>query len=174
MGRGRWSKAKEQVFFEELAATANATRAAAAVGMTKNGVLARKRRHPLFAAKWDAVVENARAGIDLYLVEAAKQTFDPDTLYTADVTPKVTIDQAIKISQLNARKAKAYEEEMPNPYAEQAASMTPDDVHELRERLVRKLQAIRRRDRPALLAQGWNYDEEHDRDIPPGWVRAAE
>jgi hypothetical protein len=172
-GPGRWNKAKEKIFFEELAATANARAAADAIGMSKNAVLQRKRRHPLFAAKWEAVVENARAGIDLYLVEAANQTFDPDELDTGDVAPKVTIDQAIKISQMNARKAKAQEELLPDPYAEQAASMTPDDVHQLRERLVRKLQAIRRRDRPALLAQGWSYDEEYDREIPPGWVRAA-
>jgi hypothetical protein len=49
-GRGRWSKAKEAIFFEELAATANASRAAAAVGMSKNAVLQRRLRHPVFAA----------------------------------------------------------------------------------------------------------------------------
>jgi hypothetical protein len=48
-GRGRWSKAKEAIFFEELAATANASRAAAAVGMSKNAVLQRRLRHPVFA-----------------------------------------------------------------------------------------------------------------------------
>jgi hypothetical protein len=173
-GPGRWNKAKEKIFFEELAATANARRAAAAVGVSKNAVLQRRLRHPAFAAKWDAVVAAAKASINLYLVEASNQTFDPEELDTGEVTPKVTIDQAIKISQMNARQAKPREEEeLPDPFAEQAASMTPDDVHELRERLVRKLQALRRRDRPALLAQGWSYDEEYDRDIPPGWVKAA-
>jgi hypothetical protein len=171
-GPGRWNKAKERIFFEELAATANARRAAAAVGLSKNAVLQRRLRHPAFAAKWDAVVAAAKASISLYLVEASNKTFDPEELDTGEVTPKVTIDQAIKISQMNASKARPQEEELPDPIAEEAASMTPDDVHELRERLVRKLQAIRRRDRPALLAQGWSYDEEHDRDIPPGWVKA--
>ena len=171
-GPGRWNKAKEKIFFEELAATANARRAAAAVGLSKNAVLQRRLRHPAFAAKWDAVVAAAKASINLYLVEASNKTFDPEELDTGEVTPKVTIDQAIKISQMNARQAKPREEEeLPDPFAEQAASMTPDDVHELRERLVRKLQAMRRRDRPELLAHGWGYDEEHDRDIPPGWVK---
>jgi hypothetical protein len=45
----RYAVAKEAIFFEELAATANASRAAAAVGMSKNAVLQRRLRHPVFA-----------------------------------------------------------------------------------------------------------------------------
>jgi hypothetical protein len=100
-GPGRWNKATERIFFEELAATANARRAAAAVGVSKNAVLQRRLRHPAFAAKWDAVVAAAKASISLYLVEASYKTFDPEELDTGEVTPKVTIDQAIKISQMN-------------------------------------------------------------------------
>ena len=91
------------------------------------------------------------------------------TLDTGEVEPRVSVAEAIRITQ--AHGSKKQQEELPDPYAEQAASMTEDDVAELRSRLVRKLQAIKRRDRPALLAQGWSYDEEHDRDIPPGWVK---
>jgi hypothetical protein len=173
-GRERWSKQKEQIFFEELAATANAKLAAEAAGVSTNAVFARRLKHPLFRAKWEAVVRTSKASIDLYLVEEAKKTFDPADLDTAGVAPRVTIDQAIKISQLNASKKAQEEELLPDPFAEEAASMTPDDVAELRERLVRKLQRMRQRDMPKMIAAGWSYDEEFGHMVPPGWERAAE
>src|SRR4051812_4153877 len=49
-----------------------------------------------------------------------------------------------------------------------------DDIADIREGLVQKLQAIRRRDRPELLARGWSYDEGWDRDIPPGWAKGPD
>jgi hypothetical protein len=49
----------------------------------------------------------------------------------------------------------------------------PDDVAELRERIVRKLQRMKLPDRRELIAKGWSYDEEHDHMAPPGWVRAG-
>jgi hypothetical protein len=76
VGRGRWSKVKEAIFFDEMAATANAKRAANAAGVSYNAVHARRLKHPLFRAKWEAVVRIARASIDLHLVEEAKKTFD--------------------------------------------------------------------------------------------------
>jgi hypothetical protein len=169
-GPGRWTKAKEKIFFEELAATANARAAAAAVGMSKNAVLQRRLRHPVFAAKWDAVVATSRASINLYLVEASNQTFDPDMLDTGEVTPKVTIDQAIKISQLGGAKK---QEPATDPFDDPGTSYE-DDIADIRERMVKKLQAMRRRDRPELLARGWSFDESWDREIPPGWIKGPD
>jgi 5-formyltetrahydrofolate cyclo-ligase len=83
----------------------------------------------------------------------------------------VTIDQAIRISQLNASKKKG--EELPDPFTEQAASMTPDDIHALREKLVRKIMRLRDRERPRMIAAGWSFDEEYDHMVPPGWSRPA-
>jgi hypothetical protein len=169
-GRGRWSARREAIFFVELAASAIVQRAAAAAGISATAVRARRLRHRLFSAKWDAVVRNARASIDLHLVEEAKKTFDPETLETANVAPRVTIDQAIKISQIGASSRKQ-EEELPDPFADEAARMTPDDVTALRERLVRKLRRMRERDMPDRVAEGWSFDKEHDQMVPPGWVK---
>ena len=36
---------------------------------------------------------------------------------------------------------------------------------------MQKLQALRRRNRPELIARGWSYDESWDREIPPGWAK---
>jgi hypothetical protein len=155
------------VFFEELAATANVQRAAKAAGVSSTAVHARRLRHPLFRAKWEAVVRTAKASIDLHLVEEAKKTFDPETLDTADVAPRVTIDQAIRISQLGGSKK---EEPTSDPFEDPGDSYE-DDIADIRERLVQKLQAMKRRDRPDKIARGWSYDESWDIDIPPGWIK---
>ena len=49
-----------------------------------------------------------------------------------------------------------------------------DDIASIREGLVQKLQAIRRRDRPELIARGWSYDESWDREVPPGWIKGPD
>ena len=169
VGHGRWSEAKEAIFFDELAATANIKRSAAAAGVSYNAVLARRQKHALFRAKWDAVVQNAKAAIDLYLVEEAKKTFDPDELDSGEVTPRVTIDQAIRISQSGGSKKAAAADPFDDPDYDYDA-----DIASIREGLVGKLQAMRRRERPELLARGWSYDESWDREIPPGWAKTAE
>jgi len=170
VGHGRWSKRKEKIFFDELALTNNARRSAKAAGVSYNAVMARRLKHPLFRAKWEAVAQCAKAGIGMYVLEASQQTFDPDTINVPSAMPKVTIAEAIRISESKPGKGRS-EEPAPDPFAEEAASMAKDEVAEIKERIIRKLQAMRRRDRPELLAQGWSYDEEYDQDIPPGWVR---
>jgi hypothetical protein len=171
VGNGRWGKAKEKIFFEELAATANVRRAAAAAGVSRNAVSARRLKHPLFAAKWDAVLQSGKASIRMYLVEESKKTFDPDELDIGDGKPRVTIDQAIKIAQIGA--SKTQREAAPNPFEEEAAAMTPEETERLREKLLRKLLRLRDRLRREDVAEGWTIDEEHDCLIPPGWVKAA-
>lgn len=170
VGHGRWSAAKEKLFFETLAVTASLRMAADAIGMSTNAILARRHNKPLFAAKFDAVAQNAQAGIDLFLAHEAKKAFDPETLEGGDAEPKLTIDQAIKIRQLNARRRK--EEQPPDPFAEEAPS--EEDAAALREKIVRKLQRLRERDRPDKLADGWTYDESYDLDIPPGYVKGPD
>ncbi|HWC57263.1 MAG TPA: hypothetical protein VG434_09890, partial [Sphingomicrobium sp.] len=125
------------------------------------------------AAKWDAVVSASKESIQLYLVEETKKTFDPDELDTGDVTPRVTIDQAIRIAQLNASK-KREEEPLPDPFAEEAAAMSEDDVEELRERIFSKLRRLRERDQRDQLEAGWTYDESYDLMIPPGYVQGPD
>jgi hypothetical protein len=171
-GHDRWNQRKEKAFFEELAATANVKRAAKAAGVSPNAVYARRLRNPHFRAKWAAVLESGRASIQMHLVEAANRSFEPDELDTGEAMPAVSVAEAIRISQ--APGSGKGGEALPDPYAEEAAAMSADEVAELRERLVQKLQRLRRRDRAGLLAQGWSYDESWDREIPPGWIKAPD
>jgi hypothetical protein len=171
-GHGRWSKRKEKIFFDELAATANATRAAAAVGVTKNAVLQRKLRHRLFSAKWDAVVASGKAAIGLYLIEASNETFDPRNVETGvdmeSITPKVTIAEAIRISEQGAKAAR----EAGNPFEEEAEQMDSAERDELTSILLKKLTRLKEREEKEQLSEGWTRDEENGVLVPPGWTRS--
>ena len=171
VGQGRWSARKEKIFFDELAATANIRRSAAAAGVSYNAVQARRLKHPLFRAKWDAVAQSAKANIGMYLLEASQQTFDPERAGMPDATPKVTIAEAIRISESKGPKGQGVE--AADPFSDESYDYH-DDMAEIREGLVRKLQAMRRRERPELLARGWSFDESWDREIPPGWVKGPD
>jgi len=169
-GHDRWSARKEKAFFDELAATANVKRAAKAAGVSPNAVYARRLRDARFKAKWAAVLETGRASIEMHLVEAANRTFEPEEIDSGEVMPNVSVAEAIRITQRpGAKKAEA----AADPYDD------PDYDHDgfmdsIREGLVQKLQRMRRRDRPELLARGWSYDESWDTEIPPGWAKTAE
>jgi hypothetical protein len=171
-GHDRWSERREELFFAELAATANVKRAAKAAGVSPNAVYQRRMRDAHFKAKWAAVLETGRASIEMHLVEAANRSFEPEELDSGDVQPKVSVAEAIRIVQ--AHGSKKEQEELPDPFAEQAASMSTDQVDEIRESIIRKLRRYRQREMPRWIAQGWSFDEAYDHMVPPGWVRAAE
>jgi hypothetical protein len=171
-GHDRWSQRKEKLFFDELAATANVKRAAKAAGVSPSAVYQRRMRDAHFRAKWAAVLETGRASIEMHLVEAANRSFEPDELDVGDAQPKVTVAEAIRIVQ--AHGSKAQRDAIANPFADQAASMSADEVEELRERIFKKMQRLSERHRQEKIAEGWSLDEEHDHLIPPGWVRAAD
>jgi hypothetical protein len=169
-GHDRWSERKEKLFFNELAATANVRRAAKEAGVSPNAVHARRLRNLHFKAKWAAVLEAGKAAIAMHLVEESRKAFDPEQLETGEVVPKVTVAEAIRIAQLGgsgkqAPAADAFDDE---------SYSYEDDIADIREGLVQKLQALRRRDRPELIARGWSYDESWDREIPPGWVKGPD
>jgi hypothetical protein len=163
----RWSKAKEKLFFDELAATANVKRAAKAAGVSPNAVYARRMRDARFRAKW-AVLETGRASIEMHLVEAANKSFDPDEI-DREIQPKVSVAEAIRIVQVHG--SKRQQEMLSSPFAHQAASMSEEDIEEARERLFRKIERLRKREMPRMLAEGWTHDETHDCMVPPGWVK---
>jgi hypothetical protein len=169
VGPGRWSQAREAVFFEELAASANVKRAAAAAGVSANAVYARRLKSPLFRAKWEAVRETAKAAIDMHLLEQSKRSFDHDALDTGEVTPRVSIDQAIKIAQSGASRSRRQDDPDPFEGAEE-----PGPMEEMRARLIKKINAMHKRAIVEKTALGWSYDESFDVLIPPGWLKGPD
>lgn len=129
-------------------------------------------KQALFRAKWDAVLETGRAAIEMRLVEAANKSFDPAELDTGGVQPSVSVAEAIRIVQLHG--SAKQKEKLADPFEEQAASMSEAAVDALRKRVLDKFMRLRARERPKLIEAGWSHDEEHDRMVPPGWVRAGQ
>ena len=172
-GQDRWSKRKERIFFDELAATANIRMAAEAAGVSANAVHARRLRHRLFAAKWAAVEAVAKASISMHLIEETKKSFDPASLEAGDVKPRVTIDQAIKISQSGAS-SKTEQLAAGKASDEKDDGSGPYDMEEVRRRLEQKIDRIGEEDRRKKLAAGWSYDESYGLTIPPGYVKGPD
>lgn len=172
-GHGRWSKEKEKLFFDELAATSNMAMAAKAAGVSTNTILARRLKNRVFAAKFEAVVQSAKACIELYLIEETKKSFDPEELDTGDIRPKVTIDQAIKISQRGASKGRQADSNA-DSFAEEDAETDDDGLNAVKESLIGKLRRIREADRREQLKLGWTLDESFDVMIPPGYVQGPD
>jgi hypothetical protein len=170
-GHDRWSQAKEARFFDELAATANVKRAAAAAGVSTNAVYARRMKQPVFRAKWAAVLETGRAAIEMKLVEAANRSFDADEIDTGEVEPRVSVAEAIRIVQTHGSKAQREEQDV---FAQQAAEMSGDDIEAVRERLLKKLERLRKREMARALDEGWALDESHDCMVPPGWIKGPD
>jgi len=171
-GHDRWNGRKEKLFFDELAATANVKRAAKAAGVSPNAVYQRRMRDAHFRAKWAAVLETGRASIEMHLVEAANRSFEPEELETGEVEPKVSVAEAIRIVQVHG--SKNQQAQLCDPFAEQAAAMSKQEVEELRERLMTKMKRLIDRTRREQLEEGWILDEEHDQMVPPGYVKAAD
>ena len=169
-GNGRWSKARERIFFEELAATANVRRAAKAAGVSTTAVYARRVKNRHFATKWAAIKELGRERLDDFLVEASNRTFDPesDPLPDCDAVPKVSVAEAIRIVQLhgNARQKRDVAEEVEPP---------EEEMNVIRDRLLLKLERLDARAREEKLEAGWQEDERfEDVLVPPGWTRVEE
>lgn len=160
-GHDRWSDRKEARFFDELAGTANVRRAAAAAGVSTNAVYARRMREPVVREKWAAVLECARAAIEMKLFAAGNRSFEPDEIDTGEIEPRVSVGEAIKIAQLNA--ANARREPAPEPY----------DMEAIRRRLEQKMKVLRDQDFAEKTAAGWSHDAEHDCLVPPGWAKVA-
>lgn len=67
----RWTRARERVFFEELAATANVSFAARMAGMSPRGAYVRKRRDPQFAATWREALDIGFSELNMQLLRQA-------------------------------------------------------------------------------------------------------
>jgi len=140
----RWGKRAEEAFLLELTTSGNVRRAAKAAGFSTAAVYKRRLKSRHFAAAWDAALETGKARVQAYLIEAATRTFDPDELPIGDEReiPKVSISEAINIAKLKAAgPVTAGDDE---EYDE-------DQLKEVRERILYKLERLRERE----IEAGW-------------------
>ena len=161
----RWSKGAEERFLEELTASANVARAAAAAGFSAAAIYKRKVRDRHFAEGWEAAIAAGRARLEAHLIVAAERSFDPEALPVAEGEPKVSVSEAISILKHKPAAAAA-----PAPEWGDDPGYSQEDVAALREKIIDKLERVRAINDRDKLEKGWTQDGEDW--VPPGWVKA--
>lgn len=71
---GQWTKAKEEIFFRELAMVCNVTAALKAAGMMRASrmVYDRRKRDPAFRTDWDEAIGESYAMLELEMLERGR------------------------------------------------------------------------------------------------------
>lgn len=71
---GQWTKAKDEIFFRELAMVCNVTAALRAAGMLRQSskVYDRRKRDPEFRASWDEAIGESYAMLELEMLERGR------------------------------------------------------------------------------------------------------
>lgn len=149
--RGKaWSQAREAAFLETLAAECHVGQAAAAARMSKAGCYLRRKTRPEFARAWDDAIEEARQALAIKLLrQAANGTRAGANNSGEAVIAGPDEDRAIPDTALALGMLKLY--------ATKAGKQTETPRHEeppieeVRASILRKIDAIERAERTALL-----------------------
>ena len=142
-GGSQWSDEAEEAFFDHLGATCNVRASAAAVGFTTFTVYRQRRLRPEFRARWQAVLEQGYAALEMAMVQAALDTFDGVDVERGDPAgdrpfPKMTVEQALNLLKLHRAEARGGEGGRPG------RRPIPRGIEFYRESIRKKVEAIRR------------------------------
>jgi hypothetical protein len=133
-----WTKAKEETFLSVLAETCNVTRACDAAGVGVTSVYRRKKDNARFRAAWLAAIAIAYQQLELVLLERAFN----GTEKAVKVGAGETRTMREYSNQLGLSLLKMHRETAADAEYESA----PNDIEDMRERLIRKLRRISQRD----------------------------
>lgn len=133
-----WTKAKEEVFLTVLAETCNVTRACEAAGVGVTSVYRRKKENAAFRAAWLAAIAIAYQQLELVLLERAFN----GTEKVVNVRPGAAGTMREYSNQLGIALLKMHRDTASDAEFE----LPPDEIEEVRERLIRKLQRMKQRD----------------------------
>ena len=133
-------------FLDMLAATANVRRAAAAAGASAAGFYARRRRDDGFRVAWDAALESGRARLEALLLARAIRRFDPDEDGGAIDGDRALLSEAPPMSVDEAMRLLAMARGKPAGHRREAWRQPPRSLDEVRDSILRKLEAIERHD----------------------------
>ena len=150
-----WTKAKEAKFIEQLAVTCNVTLAAKLARVGNTTVYSRRRKDAAFRCAWGEALAQAYARLE---VETLERTLNGRmrTIIAKDgsETSEMVYDERTALSLLRLHRDNAREPER-REAAEQAIS--PEEAHEVRDRLLAKLKRVRIQllGKAAADTQGW-------------------
>jgi len=133
-----WNKDKEEVFLAVLAETCNVTRACEAAGVGVTSAYRRKKENAAFRAAWLVAISVAYQQLELVLLERAfngTEKVVPVRAGAPTVMREYSSSLGVALLKMHRDAAQDAEFELP-----------ADEIEEVRERLVRKLQRLRERD----------------------------
>lgn len=132
-----WTKAKEAAFLSVLAETCNVTLAAAEAGVSVSAVYRRRKLDAAFRGAWMEAIGVAYQRLELVLLERAFVGTEK-TVRRKDGSEERMIEYP---TQLALTLLKMHRDTA----VEAVTEFDPGDVDEIRERLVQKLQRLRKR-----------------------------
>ena len=136
--RRDWSKAKATKFLGVLAATCNVSEACRQTGISMTVVYRRRKMDAKFRAAWNETLSGAYSRLELVLLDRAfNGTEKVMTRHdgSEDRMREYPNHIALRLLQMHRETVTETEHEM-----------VEEDVNEIRERLVRKLQRMKKRD----------------------------
>jgi len=128
---------KEREFLAALAETCNVTRAAEAVHMSVRGAYKRRGRNAAFRAAWVEAIATAYQRLELALLDRAYNGTEK-VIRRSDGSEDRMLEYP---NQLGLSLLKMHR----NTVAEAEVELPPEDLDDLRERVLRKLERLRRR-----------------------------
>jgi len=136
----RWTEQAEEIFLDRLAASNNATWAAAQCGFSTEAIYRRARRDPVFAAKMEAARAQSYGRIDEALARRAEEFLAGKPPDPESPIVDMSVQDAIAILKLH-RAARDPGSDARRP----AWPARPRSLAEVHESILRKLSAIARK-----------------------------
>ena len=133
-----WSKAKEARFISALAETCNVTLAAAGAGVSVSHAYRRRKADAAFRSAWLEAIGTAYQRLELVLLERAFAGTEK-LVRRKDGSEERMVEYP---NQLALTLLKMHRDTA----IEAATEIPPDDVEEIRERLLEKLERMRKRE----------------------------
>lgn len=133
-----WSKAKEADFLDALEATCNVTAAAAIAGVSVSAAYRRRKSHAAFRIGWHEAIGLAYQRLELALIERA--LVGTEKIVTRKDGSQERMREypnAIALTLLRMHRDTA---------SDAVAEDEPDNMDEVRERLLHKLERLRERE----------------------------
>jgi hypothetical protein len=133
-----WTRAKEDLFLSVLAETCNVTRACKAAGVGVTSVYRRKKENARFRGGWLGAIAIGYQQLELVLLERAFNGVEKlISARAGDGRTMREYSNALGIALLRMHRDTATDAEF---------EMPADEIEEVRERLIRKLQRMKQRD----------------------------
>lgn len=141
-----WSADMEARFLSELAATCNAKRAAAAIGVSAESAHQRRKRWRRFDEQWDEALAIGYTRLEFMLIDAGCNLFEGKPFDPDSPIPPMTVDQVLLYLSIH-RKAVLHNEKRPH------WRRKPRNPDEIRASILRKLDIIQAHDENQLNAR---------------------